>query len=132
MPAHVHKSRNPELIPGVRRYSRSASRRASGSWAKKADAWKKPIKTDTKPKPKNVPFGKSTRPVGPKAPRFYPAERAPTPLPSRRARKAKPVALRSSISAGTVLILLAGRFRGKRVVFLKQLPSGLLLVTGMC
>lgn len=62
-------------------------------------------------------------------PKWYPADDVRAPVPSRK-HVHKPTKLRAGITPGTILILLAGASRGSRVVFLKQLPSGLLLVTG--
>ena len=124
-------ARSKELVPGVGRLSRSQV------FAKRG--LHKGLKKSTKPTPAEAAAtvekqiggekngSKRIVPIQ-KAPRFYPAEDVRQPKKSRKVNK--PAQLRSSITPGTVLILLAGRFRGKRVVFLKQLASGLLLVTG--
>ena len=72
--------------------------------------------------------GSVNKAVEPKPPRFYAPDDVKKPVYKKDTnRKTK---LRPTVTPGTVLILLAGRFKGKRVVFLKQLESGLLLVTG--
>ena len=120
-----------ELLPGIGRLSRSQvyARRQLYKGRKTGTAPAKPETAQTKEV--QVGGGKNggTRLIPTsKAPRLYPAEDIRKPKQSRKT--AKPTKLRDSITPGTVLILLAGRFRGKRVVFLKQLESGLLLVTG--
>ena len=124
-------ARSKELVPGIGRLSRSQV------FAKRG-LWKGPKKL-AKPAAEAPPAfvekavggekngGKRLVPTS-KAPRYYPAEDVRKPKKSRKSPK--PAPLRRSISPGTILILIAGRFRGKRVVFLKQLGSGLLLVTG--
>ncbi|KAJ0295125.1 hypothetical protein CBS470a_000172 [Colletotrichum nupharicola] len=76
-------------------------------------------------------FGSSTRVVpaaSQKAQKWYNADDEPE---AKKVRKAvRPWTPRKTLQPGTVLILLAGRFRGKRVVLLKTLEQGVLLVTG--
>ncbi|KAI8373094.1 ribosomal protein L6e-domain-containing protein [Radiomyces spectabilis] len=126
-----HAPRNSFLAPGVSRYSRSSvyAKKALHKRQKKAVA--APTKETAAEKTVEVKGakngGKRTVPAQ-KAPRFYPAEDVPQPKQSRKVNKV--ASARASITPGTVVILLAGRHRGKRVVVLKQLDSGLLLVTG--
>lgn len=123
------RTRNPLLTKGVERYSRSVSYHKRGAWAKKpwADV---PKKEETNVTTTTKKLGSGERVVvRPRAPKYYPAEDVKRPIPSRKTNR-NPTKLRKSLTPGTVVILLAGRFRGRRVVFLKQLPSGLLLVSG--
>mmetsp|Transcript_36114 Transcript_36114/g.61982 ORF Transcript_36114/g.61982 Transcript_36114/m.61982 type:complete len:240 (+) Transcript_36114:52-771(+) len=123
--------RNKDLIPGVPRFSRAAMYGKRGN--RKDRQWKpvqaKNDKAIAEPTPVVKDFNGGKRTILPKAPKWYPAE----DLPSRRAvvkPAKKQQKLRSNIVPGSVLVLLSGHFAGRRVVFLKQLESGLLLVTG--
>merc|ERR1739847_203382 len=125
-------SRNTTLSGGISKLSRSAVYRKRALYKRKeaaapapkveAETTKvKPIGGDKNGQERVVPVQKE--------PRFYPTEDVKKPL--RHRKTSRPSKLRKSLTPGTVVILLAGRHKGKRVVFVKDLQdSGLILVTG--
>jgi ribosomal protein L14E/L6E/L27E len=103
--------RNKEIAPGVNKHGRSKQWHPKGGWAavNKKQAKKVVVKAKVSQK-------------------WYPAEDVKTPLPNRK--KARACKVKVNCTPGSIVIVLAGRFKGKRVIVLKQLDSGLLLVTG--
>jgi large subunit ribosomal protein L6e len=68
--------------------------------------------------------------VGKKKRTYYPTEDMPRPKHGRATVRKHTKKVKAGLEPGRVVILLAGRHKGKRVVVLKVLDSGLLLVTG--
>lgn len=66
-----------------------------------------------------------------KGPKLYPTETRPQKSKTGRVtHKNHPRKFKKGLEPGRILIILAGKHRGKRVVLLKTLKSGLLLVSG--
>lgn len=122
---------NPTLPGGVERYGRSKMYKRSLKYkrTKVAVAAVKPKVQLTKVKKIGGDKNGGERTVPIRKPNRY-VFNVDVKKPLKTRKTARPMKLRSSITPGTILIILAGPFRGRRVVFLKSLESGLLLVTG--
>ncbi|XP_026471540.1 60S ribosomal protein L6 [Ctenocephalides felis] len=126
--------RNYDLGNGVVRFSRSrtyhkkALYKFMGKKTAKAETPKKPVSVE---KPIGGDKNGGTRTVKlHKRHGLYPTQKEIAKHPSKKCFRHHKRHLRPTLQPGTICIVLAGQHKGKRVVLLKQLDSGLLLVTG--
>nr|AAX62452.1 ribosomal protein L6 [Lysiphlebus testaceipes] len=128
------KPRNYDLGNGVYRFSRTRMYHKKALYkfvGKKNPKAEKPKKPLTVVKPINGEKNGGTRTVRLLKRRASYATMEPiNPHHGKKCFRDHTRYVRSSLVPGTVCILLAGVHKGKRVVFLKALKSGLLLVTG--
>lgn len=125
---------NTYLNGGVLRYSKSQMYKRRAQYRLKGT--KRPVvkvekKAISKVKKIGGPKNGGERTVfQKKAKSNYPTKTFVKKRPSKQAFSKHQRNTRKNLKPGRVLILLAGRHQGKRVVLLKTLESGLLLVTG--
>jgi len=136
MPAKKPRAghKNPLLLPGVHRFGRSKMYHKKGLFVKRT------LKTAKKPAVKKPIYVE--KPIGgaqngqkrlvkvKKSKKYHPTAVGSVRRVVKRTGIVRRTRLRGSLKPGTILILVAGTHAGKRVVLLKQLDSGLLLVTG--
>merc|ERR1711962_1321189 len=118
----IKSSQISRMVEGVSK-SRSAVYRKRALYKRKKTATAPVAKVEAE-KTKVKPIGGDRTVPVQREPRFYPTEDVKKPL--RHRKTVRPSKLKKSLTPGTVAILLAGRHKGKRVVFLKDLQdSGL-------
>uniref|UniRef100_A0A146L6N3 60S ribosomal protein L6 n=1 Tax=Lygus hesperus TaxID=30085 RepID=A0A146L6N3_LYGHE len=127
-------SRNYDLGCGVYRFSRTRMYHKKALWkfmGKKTPKTVKPKKKITVEKEiKGEKNGGKRTVYLKKRTKSYPTANRVNRHPSKKCFSEHRRKFRKSLTPGTVVILLAGLHKGKRAILLKNLPSGLLLITG--
>jgi large subunit ribosomal protein L6e len=133
-PSKFRKALNSNLSGGIMRFSRHQQYKRKALWRQKATLKPKvvvPKKPLTIVKEIGGAHNGGKRVVKlRKNKAHYPTKSLVTPRPTKGCFKKHKRNTRKSLIPGRVVILVAGKHKGKRVVVLKVLQTGLLLITG--
>ncbi|XP_058824998.1 large ribosomal subunit protein eL6 [Topomyia yanbarensis] len=130
----MHKFKNPLLADGVRRFSKGKQLQRKKMFAlkslKKVRVEKPKVAITIVKKIGGAKNGGERKVLVKKNKSYLPTKRIVRKRTGKRCFRNHKRNTRGALKKGKVLILLAGRHKGKRVVLLKVLKSGLLLVNG--